>query len=41
MGVAKGEGIDIEFKESYEVLSRSVYETICSFLNRKGGLING
>jgi ATP-dependent DNA helicase RecG len=37
--IHKGEGIDVEFKESYDQLSRSVYETICSFLNRKGGVI--
>ncbi len=37
--IAKGEGLDIEFKESYNTLSRSVLETICSFLNRNGGHI--
>jgi ATP-dependent DNA helicase RecG len=37
--IAKGEGLEIEFKESYDTLSRSVYETICAFLNRKGGHI--
>jgi ATP-dependent DNA helicase RecG len=37
--IAQGEGISIEFKKSFEELSRSVFETICSFLNRKGGHI--
>ena len=35
--IAKGEGLNVEFKRSHEVLSRSVFETICAFLNRKGG----
>jgi len=37
--ISQGEGLEIEFKESFESLSRSVFETICSFLNRKGGHI--
>ena len=37
--ISKGEGLEIEFKESYDSLSRSVFETICSFLNRNGGHI--
>lgn len=37
--IAQGEGIDVEFKKSHDSLSRSVYETICAFLNRKGGSI--
>ena len=37
--IAKGEGLEIEFKESYDALSRSVFETICAFLNRNGGHI--
>lgn len=37
--IAKGEGIEVEFKESYNSLARSVYETICAFLNRRGGHI--
>ena len=37
--LAKGEGIDIEFKESRSQLARKVYESICAFLNRKGGHI--
>lgn len=37
--IARGEGLEVEFKKSRESLSRSVFETICSFLNRKGGHI--
>jgi len=37
--IAGGEGLEIEFKESYDSLARSVFETICSFLNRNGGHI--
>ncbi|GAP73399.1 hypothetical protein SAMD00024442_87_7 [Candidatus Symbiothrix dinenymphae] len=37
--IAKGEGLNIEFKKSHTALSRSVFETICAFLNRKGGHI--
>ncbi len=29
--LSKGEGLEIEFKESYDTLSRSVFETICAF----------
>ena len=35
--IAKGEGLEVEFKESFNTLSRTVFETICAFLNRKGG----
>ena len=37
--IQQGEGLQVEFKESYNQLSRSVYESICAFLNRKGGTI--
>ncbi|MDR2448646.1 MAG: putative DNA binding domain-containing protein [Prevotellaceae bacterium] len=37
--VAKGEGLNVEFKTAREELPRNVYETICAFLNRKGGHI--
>lgn len=33
------EGTEIEFKRSQDNLARSVYESICAFLNRKGGHI--
>jgi len=37
--IAKGEGIDIEFKECRNKLTKDVYQTVCSFLNRIGGQI--
>jgi len=33
----QGEGINIEFKKSRNKLNNDVFETVCSFLNRKGG----
>lgn len=35
--LSQREGTQIEFKLSKESLSPSVYETICAFLNRRGG----
>ena len=37
--INKGEGIDLEFKESKNAIPASVYETICAFLNRHGGTL--
>ena len=37
--IAKGEGIDIEFKKCESKLTNDVYESVCSFLNRMGGHI--
>ncbi|MDD6002621.1 MAG: putative DNA binding domain-containing protein [Bacteroidales bacterium] len=37
--IAKKEGTEIEFKESKDKLARSVYESICAFLNRRGGYV--
>ncbi|GAP71242.1 RNA-binding domain-containing protein [Candidatus Symbiothrix dinenymphae] len=37
--IAQGEGLNVEFKTAHSVLPRSVFETICAFLNRKGGHI--
>lgn len=37
--IAKGEGINIEFKTCPNEIGPSVYETVCSFLNRSGGSI--
>lgn len=37
--IAGGESVEVEFKESATSLARSVFETICAFLNRKGGHI--
>ena len=34
---ANAEGTEIEYKKSQTGLARSVYETICAFLNRRGG----
>lgn len=31
------EGMEIEFKQSREHLPRNVYESVCAFLNRRGG----
>ena len=35
--LAHGEGVDAEFKESTHQLARKIYESICAFLNRRGG----
>ena len=35
----QGEGLNVEFKTASETLPRNVFETICAFLNRKGGYI--
>ena len=35
--LAIGENTEIEFKQSQTKLARSVYESICAFLNRRGG----
>lgn len=35
--LAATEGTEIEFKQSRSGLARSVYESICAFLNRRGG----
>ena len=32
-----GEGISVEFKSCKDQLPQSIYETVCSFLNRNGG----
>ncbi|OGS28132.1 MAG: AAA family ATPase [Elusimicrobia bacterium RIFOXYB2_FULL_48_7] len=37
--IKQGEGIRIEFKECKTKLSKDVFETVCSFLNRFGGEI--
>ena len=33
----KGEGIEVEFKTSRFELNKNAFESICAFLNRKGG----
>ncbi len=35
----QGEGLTVEFKEAHVDLPRSLFETICAFLNREGGTI--
>ena len=37
--IAKGEGVDVEFKESKGKLNRDIYESVCAMLNRHGGHI--
>ena len=37
--ISGGENVTTEFKECTDKISNSVYETVCSFLNHKGGLI--
>src|SRR3989338_988729 len=37
--IKQGEGLALEFKESQRSLNKSVYETVCAFLNRHGGNI--
>ena len=37
--IAQGEGLYTEFKTASETLPRNIFETICAFLNRKGGHI--
>ena len=35
--ITQKEGTEIEFKKSQDSLARSVYESVCAFLNRRGG----
>ncbi len=35
--IAQGEGLKVEFKEARHTLPTTIYETVCSFLNTKGG----
>lgn len=37
--ISSGENVTTEFKECLDRVSNSVYETICSFLNHKGGIL--
>ena len=37
--IIQGEGLNVEFKSASNALPRNVFETICAFLNRKGGYI--
>ncbi len=35
--ISRGEGIEIEFKEAFFELPKTTFETVCAFLNRRGG----
>lgn len=37
--LARGEGLDVEFKTCRGRLNRDLYETVCAFLNRHGGTL--
>lgn len=37
--ISEGEGLRIEFKECRSDINKSIYETVCAFLNRSGGEI--
>ncbi len=37
--IANGEGLTVEFKKSREKITSDVYQSICAFLNRNGGLV--
>jgi len=37
--VGRGEGLTLEFKTCRNAINRDVYETVCAFLNRHGGII--
>jgi ATP-dependent DNA helicase RecG len=37
--IKSGENLQVEFKESRDHLPRNFFETVCAFLNTKGGLI--
>jgi ATP-dependent DNA helicase RecG len=37
--IGKGEGIDLEFKACRRQVPKTVYETVCAFLNRHGGTL--
>ena len=39
--ISQGEGTEVELKESKDSLARKVYESICAFLNRRGGHVAG
>lgn len=37
--IHSGENIRVEFKKSTNNITKDVYDTICSFANRDGGII--
>ncbi|MFN2257581.1 MAG: helix-turn-helix domain-containing protein, partial [Desulfuromonadaceae bacterium] len=37
--IRKGENIEREFKTCRNQINRDIYETVCAFLNRHGGVL--
>jgi len=37
--IEQGEGISVEFKKAENKLPETLFETICAFLNRNGGIV--
>jgi len=37
--IQQGEGVKVEFKEARQDLNKDVFETVCAFLNRHGGML--
>jgi len=37
--IENGEGISLEFKRARNKLPQNLFETICAFLNRNGGIV--
>lgn len=37
--IRQGEGLTVEFKKLTTDISKDVYDTVCSFVNRDGGYI--
>lgn len=37
--LSKGEGVSVEFRKAKNKLPESLFETICAFLNREGGVV--
>lgn len=37
--INKGEGLNVEFKESRNAIPSNLFKSICAFLNRNGGII--
>ena len=37
--VRGGEGINVEFKRSATAITKDIYDTVCAFSNRDGGVI--
>lgn len=36
--ISSGESITVEFKESKKKINKDVYDSVCAFLNRHGGI---